>query len=614
LLDTLPCVSPPVVADRPKRTFALRLSLALRFSLAALVAGVSALEGWHGRGELFGDDISYLDVANMLRAHRWKAAFSPLWSIGYPALLTLVRTFFPTDIRGEMRAVFSLNLVISLASYFAFLWLLKEILHFEGRRSGMTEIAECTQPSPLTLVAATFAFLTAAIGWARVSSIGPDLLVAGLFFAASALMLRLMQRPRTGTAVLLAVVLAAGFLVKAFFLMLALIFLRITLSACRRHGRHRPFVIAGILFPLLIAPYVYGLSWAWGHPSLGEAGALNYAYHVNGLPHWMGWQGGAAAVVGNASPDGTDLGTPIHPVRLLRTDPAVFAFGEPFHVTYPPQFNLPYWYQGYRHFISARNTARAVFLNLRSTAGVLSEDAAFVLAVLLCASLALWIQPDRRAFLRRSLATWPWTLPSLLSLALYLLVHVESRYIAGFLAVLALVPFVALDIWVEPAASDSPAARPFAKHLRAAMLVLLVLGGSASIFTHLRGPFEQFIHRTPVQTEGEWRVARFLTAAGLRPGDKVADVSAGNDIRCAWAYGARLHIVAAIGNDAYNSPQQRLADLHRFFDDPATQRDVLELFRQQGAIAVVAPSLPFTTTDPGWQHIPGTPAWVLLLR
>ncbi len=614
MLDTLAYVDLPVVAERLKRRTSLRLMLALRLSLAALVASASALEGWYGRGELFGDDISYLDVANMLRAGQWKAALSPLWSIGYPALLTFVRTLFPTDIRGEMRAVFCLNLLISMASYFAFLWLLDEILSFERWRSGITKIAERAQASPLILVAATFAFLTAAIGWARVSSIGPDLLVAGLFFAASALMLRLMQRPQTLAAGALASVLAVGFLAKAFFLMLAAIFLRMLLSACRRDGRYRPFLIAGILFPLLIAPYVIGLSWAWGHPTLGEAGALNYAYHVNGLPHWMGWQGPAVGGIGNSSPDGTDLGTPIHPVRLLRTNPAVFAFGEPFHVTYPPQFNLPYWYQGYRHFISARNTARAVFLNLRGTAGVLSEDAGFVVAVLLCVGLVFWSQPDRRAFLRRSLATWPWTLPSLLGLALYLFVHVEARYIAGFLAVLALVPFVALDTWVVTPPSKSRAARPFAKHLRLAMLVLLVFGGSASLFTHLRGSLEQFIHRTPVQTEGEWRVARFLTAAGLRPGDKVADVSAGNDIRCAWAYGARLHIVAAIGNDAYNSPGQRLADLHRFFDDPATQRDVLALFRQQGAVAVVAPSLPFTTTDPGWRPIPGTSAWVLLLR
>jgi hypothetical protein len=144
---------------------------------------------------------------------------------------------------------------------------------------------------------------------------------------------------------------------------------------------------------------------------------------------------------------------------------------------------------------------------------------------------------------------------------------------------------------------------------------VIALGGGADLLVQLHQPIILALQRAPVQTEGAWRIAHFLTAAGLRAGDKVASVSDINVIRCAWAYGARVRIVAAIGNDAYDGyPPDQLRDLHRFFDDPAVQARDVELFRQQGAVAVVAPDLPFATTDPGWQPVPGTHAWVLFLR
>ena len=87
----------------------------LRLALAALVLLASALEGWYGQPELFGDDISYLDVVNMIRLGDWKTALNPLWSIGYPLLLSVVRLVFPDNIAGEMHAVFCLNVAISFA-------------------------------------------------------------------------------------------------------------------------------------------------------------------------------------------------------------------------------------------------------------------------------------------------------------------------------------------------------------------------------------------------------------------------------------------------------------------------------------------------------------------
>ena len=115
-----------------------------------------------------------------------------------------------------------------------------------------------------------------------------------------------------------------------------------------------------------------------------------------------------------------------------------------------------------------------------------------------------------------------------------------------------------------------------------------------------------------MQRGGQWDIARYLTQSGLEPGDKVASVTTLNDIRCTWAYAAGLHIVTNIGNDAY-SPQNQQQDFNLFWTDPATQQDVLRLFREQGAVAVVVPIANTPPVGSNWQQIPNTQAWLLRL-
>ena len=101
------------------------VSTLLHLALGLFVLAVGALEGWFGRPELFGDDISYLDITHMIRAGDWRAALNPLWSIGYPLLLSAVRPLFPSTLKGELTAVYVLNLIIYIAAWLSFLWLLR---------------------------------------------------------------------------------------------------------------------------------------------------------------------------------------------------------------------------------------------------------------------------------------------------------------------------------------------------------------------------------------------------------------------------------------------------------------------------------------------------------
>ncbi|WP_433969207.1 hypothetical protein [Tunturiibacter gelidiferens] len=400
-----------------------------------------------------------------------------------------------------------------------------------------------------------------------------------------------MSRPTAGNAALLGVVLGLGFLSKAIFLTLSGIFFLVLLGFMGWRRSAAPLLRTVGVFLLFVVPYGVGLSWAVGRPTLGEAGTLNYAFHVNHLKHWMGWQGG---------PKG--LGSPVHPVQMLSTHPPVFAFGEPFHVTYSPQFNMVYWYEGYRPFFSFRNAAQAVLVNLRTSKYVFQEIIPVAIVVVLCFCIAFWPRAGDRVGARPSLSQWFLYLPSLLGIFVLLLIHVEGRYVAGFLCVLAMAPFLRLDSWRGPLRSG----------VRTVALLLLVMASVFNSAERLRGAVRLAVARTDMQSGGQWAVAQYLQGLGLKAGDRVASVSPGNDMRCTWAYASRVHVVAALGNDAYD-PQNQIEDLHLFFDDPSTQEQVLQLFRKQGALAVVATEIPFDVSSQGWQRVPGSKAWVLLL-
>jgi hypothetical protein len=561
--------------------------LSLHLFVGAVVMLAGALEGRYGKSELYGDDISYLDVANMIRAGDWRAALNPLWSIGYPLLLSVARRFFPTTMHGEMAAAFWLNLSIYFVAWIGFLWLLRVMS--QSLRRDLSEQRESSL-SPFLLICAACIFVTVQTGVGRVSTIGPDLLVTCLFFFASGLALNVFSQATGGNSALWGAVLGLGFLCKAIFLSLSLLFLAIALVLKGRSRAVLSIVRTAGVFLLLVIPYGVGLSWAYGRPTLGEAGALNYAFHVNHLSHWMGWQGGPG-----------ELGSPVHPVQLIYVRPPVFAFGEPFHVTYPPQFSMVYWYEGYRQFFSFGNVVRAASENFHALKYVFQEIIPVALAVLLCVGVAFWLRSGDRVEVRRFSHLWILYLPSLLGFLFFLLVHMEGRYVTGFICVLAMAPFLRLDRWTGPA-------RP----LRSAALIVLVMATVFNSSERLHGAVRSAVARQDMQSGGQWAVAEYLQRLGLKAGDKVASVAPRNDFRCTWAYASGLHVVAAIGNDAYD-PQNQVEDLHLFFDDPSTQEQVLQLFRKQGAVAVVATEIPFDVSSPGWEHIPGSRAWVLLL-
>ena len=228
-----------------------------------------------------------------------------------------------------------------------------------------------------------------------------------------------------------------------------------------------------------------------------------------------------------------------------------------------------------------------MLLNLHALEAVLHENAPFVLAFLLAGCVLVYADPNRRIWRQRLGRAWPTYIPALLGVCLYLQVHLEARYIAGFCAVLAIFPFLICN----------PSG--LSKRLRASILVLLLAGTLADLAIHLRSPLRLVLHHADMQSGGQWEIARYLQQSGLKPGDKVASVTTGNDIRCTWAYAAGLHIVADIGNDAFD-PQSQQQDFDLFWTDPGHPTGCSpSLPRTRGSSPSSPPSPRHRKTPPG---------------
>ena len=565
-------------------------SRTLGIFLVVIVVVLGAWEGWYTRTDYTTDAISYLDIIRAIPHWDWKLMLNPQWSIGYPLLVALIRPLFPAGPFGEWNALHALNLLIYTATYFAFLFFLRTAasdpdISLQPDKSSRQEFL---------LIAGTCIFLCTELCMDAASRVGPDTLVTCLFFLAVTLIVRILRQPQLSLALLLGVVLGAAYWTKAIFLPLSIVLLLVAAYGLWRNKKSFALLpLTVIVLAAFVIPYAAGLSWVMGRFTLGEAGSLNYAFHVNHIPHWVHWHGGPAG-----------YGMPIHPSRMLMDDPPLFEFGEPFHTTYPPFGSLAYWYEGYHHFFSIKwqvrvaigNTGRLILL-------LVTQPITYAFAA--CVALMFLAERDWRKWLSRMLHYWPFIIPALVGICLYITVHLEGRYVASFLTVLAALPFVAF-------CASTP---QITQRLRTSLLVILILGTAANLLVVDREAVTAALHHRRYTDNPQWVLGAYLKQSGLKPGDKVAGISYGPNARATWASIDGARMVAEIGNDAYDATHPNPDSWYRFWHvSPATQQQALSLFKQAGAVVVVTDTKDPKVTPPGWIHVGNTDYWIYWLR
>lgn len=557
-----------------------------------IVLPLGMLEGWYGRVDYSGDAIPYLDMARAVHNGDWKLAFNPLWGLGYALLIAFFETFFAATPAGEWNAIHLLNLLIYCACYFSFMFLLRTIC----RSIGPAPDGSVFKAEGRIVLAGTALFLCAELCIDRVSRVGPDTLITTLVLFAVGILLSTRLDATWTNAALLGLVLGCGIVVKTIFLPLSLVI--IILFACilyrqRAHSTqdmrasYSLLLITIAVGAFFVVPYVAGLSWSFGRFTMGESGSINYAWHVNRL-ELMHWQGGPA-----------QFGRPLHPTQLLLADPPVYGFSQPFNVSYPPFFNPPYYYEGYKHFFSLKLQLHALKANifhlyqaLRSLPITYAVLITFIL-ILMTASM----NDDaaaRSKWFRDLLRLWQVWIPALAGMALYLQVHLEGRYLPAFLLVLSAVPISVFLLHAER----------WPSYTSRFVLGILILCSVGTLLKIDRSTIAAARHRVQYSDTSQWALARYLKQHGLVPGDAVA-VIAGPSNHCTWAHVDSLRIVAELEVSLY-APAGTGENL--FWDAaPQAQQKILDAFTRSGAKVVIARvTSPKEYSMPGWTAIPNT--------
>jgi len=570
------------------------LNIILSWVLVGLLGGI---EGVYGRTQYLGDWISYLNVSQAVSSLDWRGIFDPMWNVGYPALVALARGLAPRTAEGEWYSIAVLNWIVFLGTYASVRYLLREA----AAQFGPSTRKEVCQP--VVTWAVCVVFLSYGLCIDKVSRVAPDLLVSILLILGVAQALRVIRIGSAMAAATLGLILGLGCWVKGVFLCDAAILLLILLIL-RFAGKipWRAVAITASVYLALFIPYVAGISWSYGQFTLGASGELNYAFHVNRLPHWTNWQGGPPK-----------FGKPIHSSVKLLNELPVFAFPEPFKSTYPPYNNLAYWYRGFRHFFSIGSQIRAAIDGCYRLLGIVKAHP--ILWAFLTVILAMICKRDwRNSCVQGLRALWPILALPVLALIPYLMVHVEERYLGGTFLLLTLLP-VALALNPK---------FPGKQSFLVLMLAVYLIGAAAELKRYDVWTIQAALSRQDFHRDPEWVLAKVLASHGLRQGDTVALIGGEYaNFRCGWAYLARIRVIAEFGSLPWSiEPWDRTPIDHSQPEEadknwgkvfwgltPEQRERVIQAFQETGARAIISMERP-NAASTGWIPLADTGAWI----
>jgi hypothetical protein len=546
---------------------------------------IAIVRAWFTRYEFDGDAVSYLDIGRAIAEGHAGAAVHSYWSPGYPVLLAAFLLLFRPNAYWECPIAHLANVLIfvgALAS-FQFFWSEVRLWHKNYAEDYCAAIPEHTF---WALGYSIFAIAT--LNLITVGLVHPDLLMATFCCLAGWAVLRFRRMPSLGRALLLGPLLALGYYAKAPFFPIGIVFI---LCACLGWPVSRRTILFGaaalISFLLVSAPFIAALSLAKDRLTFGDAARLAYAFYIDGVQHYQHWQGG---------PLGS--GMPIHPTRKLNDFPEIYEFAAKDMGTYPPWFDPVYWNEGITPHLSWKRQSKIFVSNLFLEFQIIVDSG----AGLLCAAMILALLASyRRRWIKGFRQFWFIWIPGGIALLMFAFIHVESRFLGGWLILLFAGTICACSL------PQDGATRRAAECIG---LAALIIGGAALVSQASQEALgnDHSAGRSPRDAF----IAAFLLNNGLHPGDEVALIGHGTEAY--WAHLARLRVVAEI--PAHITTHQTRPALDFWESGTEQQQKALSILERTGARAVVAGSqlslegsVPSVVTAP-WKKIDGTDAYV----
>jgi hypothetical protein len=560
------------------------------------------LQAWAARMKPYTDTISFLDMGDYIIKGEWSYVVNCYWNPLYAGVLGLTMAIVKPSIYWQYPVVHFLLFLIFLFAFGCFDFFLRQMMLLRREQNSPDEL---NVPDWIWISIGYTLFLWSSLALITVAETDPDMLVAAFFYLASGLLIRIRRgNPRWPTSVALGLALGLGYLTKAIMFPVSLLCFAVGAVMAFRSRRGVVHVIGGMLvFMLLALPLITALSVKFGKPTFGESGTFNALIDIDHVPWSFYWRGGDM-----------QLGNFSHPARQIFDRPAVFEFARPVGGSYPLWYDPSYWFEGAQPDYRLGEMTKNIFVNLGRTA----SHWAFGLNGSIVAGLFVlfWVGGRRRQVLNDIAAFWFLLIPSFVPLAMYGILHIDLRYVGGFVTVAFLCLFFSVKLPPTPGAT----------RLCSAVQILLLLMlfspiGPERVIGKYVFSVVDFLKPLNKEVNPNAEVVRRLLAMGLRPGDEIASLEWSN---CATAtedgtpagpaHWARLGGFRIVAEIYYIKSCPSILNTYcldtrgnNFWEvDRERQEKVIKALAQTGARAVVSLQEPRGPDAAAWEEVADT--------
>ena len=565
---------------------ATKITSHFRFRLAFWILGavLGFAQSWSSRLEARGDTISYLDMGSYFFHGHYGAIINGFWGPLYPLLFGVTVAVLKPSLYWEYPVIHLVVFLVFLFTMTCFDYFLRQSMQL--RSDFDPEKKDASELDWVWITIGYTIFLWSTLQLIEVDKETPDLLVAGLFFLSCGLLVTILSgRARWEIFLGLGLTVGLSYLTKFVTLPVSVLILLIAWLVAKQKARY--VVISALAFLAITAPFVAALSVEKGRFTIGQSETYNYVTAVIGVPHHH-WQGDGQSPLA-------------HPTRQIFVAPATFEFREPFKGTYPPEYDLTYWYQGVKIHVHPGQEIRVFLSNLFYE----FETLLFPLNGILLATLFLAFYETGRGWLilKDVRRYWFLLLPCVATAVLDAVGYYNVQYIAASFAVLLMCLFLSSAVTVAP-----PKSRLLSG---VAVLQFLLFFGLIGLPTLLHVIDIHPFHTRVAEKASYQQIAEKAAEMGLRPGDQIASLNASNTGMAMWAHLARLQIIAEV----YYWPKQPEGDANNFWNaDPLTQEKLIQKLSQTGARAVISEDTPSGAGAGRWLEIGTTGYYLYWLR
>ena len=525
---------------------------------------------------LDGDAVCYMDIADLLHAHRWAGAVNGYWHPLYPAVLAAAQVAFHPSRWNEIPAYYFANygiFLLELAAMVAFVYALDRLRE--------RTLSSSTQPLLSREALALLGCAMLVVASQRELATGlvrPDALLQALMLLAFAMLLNALATESFVYAPLMGLFFGLAYLTKSFAFLIALLSVALMFVFqiwLQRRTLKRVLTnaaLALVVFGVVAGPYIGALSHQKHRFDFGDSGALNYAWYVGGvekmhLEPWMTSSFGPATV------------HLVHPEKQLLASPGIYSYRAEPYGTYPDWFDTTYFNERITPHLDAPVLIRRDVRNLVLVVRYLfNHPEAWILLVLLLVFGARL----RFGNWRRDNFWLPMILLGMAMWILYGLVNVEERYVTLAYLVVVLPVFAVLRAPAQEADEFGAASSAWLPSAASALIVLLAFlaaGESLRIALDQRRDESGLPH--PWYNADMFEAAHALQGLGIQPGDEVSCMgfyACLND-----NYWARLDGVRIV-TEVYNPN----SDLYAQWAGLPNRQQVLDVLRGQNAKVLVA--------------------------